>query len=64
LATIGQTSASRKNEKRFWLELAPREKSAVLRGPRRVGVSSLGIRSLWSTADAGATLLREARNIY
>jgi hypothetical protein len=50
---------------RFWLELAPREKSAVLRGPDVWCVPVAALRhSLGQLADAGADApRREARNI-
>jgi len=50
---------------RFWIELPPREKSAVLRGPEVWCVPVTAIRSaLVQTADAGADApRREARNI-
>jgi len=52
-------------KERFWLELAPREKSAVLRGPAVWCVPVSAIRSaLVQLADAGADApRREARNI-
>jgi hypothetical protein len=50
---------------RFWVELAPREKSAVLRGPEVWCVPIVAIRqTLGQLADAGADApRREARNI-
>jgi hypothetical protein len=50
---------------RFWLELSPREKSAVLRGPDVWCVSVAALRhTLGQLADAGADApRREARNI-
>ena len=50
---------------RFWLELPPREKSAVLRGPELWSVPIVAIRqTLAHLADAGADApRREARNI-
>lgn len=50
---------------RFWLELPPREKSAVLRGPDLWSVPVIAIRqALGNLADAGADApRREARNI-
>jgi hypothetical protein len=50
---------------RFWLELSPREKSAVLRGPDVWCVPELALRqTLGQLADAGADApRREARNI-
>jgi hypothetical protein len=50
---------------RFWLELAPREKSAVLRGPEVWSVPVTAIReTLGHLADAGADApRREARHI-
>jgi hypothetical protein len=54
-----------KMSERFWIELAPREKSAVLRGPEVWCVPVSAIRSaLVQLADAGADApRREARNI-
>jgi len=54
-----------KMKERFWLELAPREKSAVLRGPAVWCVPVSAIRTaLVQLADAGADApRREARNI-
>jgi hypothetical protein len=54
-----------KISERFWIELAPREKSAVLRGPEVWCVPVTAIRSaLVQLADAGADApRREARNI-
>jgi hypothetical protein len=54
-----------KIHEKFWLELAPREKSAVLRGPEVWCVPVSAIRSaLVQLADAGADApRREARNI-
>jgi hypothetical protein len=54
-----------KMKEKFWLELAPREKSAVLRGPDVWCVPVSAIRSaLVQLADAGADApRREARNI-
>jgi PilZ domain len=50
---------------RFWLELSPREKSAVLRGPEVWCVPAVALRqTLGQLADAGADApRREARNI-
>src|SRR3989449_3987513 len=50
---------------RFWLELPPREKSAVLRGPDVWCVPVAALRqTLGQLADAGADApRREARNI-
>src|SRR5260370_13571405 len=50
---------------RFWLELSPREKSAVLRGPDVWCVPVTALRhTLGQLADAGADApRREARNI-
>jgi len=50
---------------RFWLELSPREKSAVLRGPDVWCVPVAALRNtLGQLADAGADApRREARNI-
>src|SRR5260370_5558366 len=50
---------------RFWLELSPREKSAVLRGPEGWCVPVSALRhTLGQLADAGADApRREARNI-
>ncbi len=54
-----------KMREKFWIELAPREKSAVLRGPEVWCVPVTAIRSaLVQLADAGADApRREARNI-
>jgi hypothetical protein len=54
-----------KMSERFWIELPPREKSAVLRGPEVWCVPVTAIRSaLVQLADAGADApRREARNI-
>jgi hypothetical protein len=54
-----------KMRERFWIELPPREKSAVLRGPEVWCVPVTAIRStLVQLADAGADApRREARNI-
>ncbi len=54
-----------KIREKFWIELAPREKSAVLRGPEVWCVPVSAIRSaLVQLADAGADApRREARNI-
>jgi len=54
-----------KMSEKFWIELAPREKSAVLRGPEVWCVPVTAIRSaLVQLADAGADApRREARNI-
>jgi len=54
-----------KMSERFWIELPPREKSAVLRGPEVWCVPVTAIRSaLVHLADAGADApRREARNI-
>jgi hypothetical protein len=54
-----------KMSEKFWIELAPREKSAVLRGPEVWCVPVSAIRSaLVQLADAGADApRREARNI-
>jgi hypothetical protein len=54
-----------KMREKFWIELAPREKSAVLRGPEVWCVPVAAIRSaLMQLADAGADApRREARNI-
>ena len=54
-----------KMREKFWIELAPREKSAVLRGPEVWCVPVSAIRSaLMQLADAGADApRREARNI-
>ena len=66
LASIWADDAhyERMSEK-FWIELAPREKSAVLRGPEVWCVPVTAIRSaLVQLADAGADApRREARNI-
>jgi len=66
LASIWADDAHQeKMRERFWLELAPREKSAVLRGPAVWCVPVSAIRTaLVQLADAGADApRREARNI-
>jgi len=66
LASIWADDAhNEKMSERFWVELPPREKSAVLRGPEVWCVPVTAIRSaLVQLADAGADApRREARNI-
>jgi hypothetical protein len=66
LASIWADDAhNEKMSERFWIELPPREKSAVLRGPEVWCVPVTAIRSaLVQLADAGADASRrEARNI-
>jgi PilZ domain len=66
LASIWADDAhNEKMRERFWVELPPREKSAVLRGPEVWCVPVTAIRSaLVQLADAGADApRREARNI-
>jgi PilZ domain len=64
-ATWGAESYREKLVTRFWLELPPREKSMVLRGPDLWSVPVLALRqTLGNLADAGADApRREARHI-
>lgn len=65
-ATIWATDAHREQlVERFWMEMPPREKSSVLRGPDVWNVPVAALRqTLGQLADAGADApRREARNI-